>query len=146
MRGPTHEGKVMATKTGVQLNEAHTSTDKFITEKYVLPILLDKKRRAAIIEEHKSNPVGTPGLAGNPGIGHSDDLQRVVDKFRRAPMAGKYVRVCMEPHKDYRIAIVSGVRGEPVKILPKPFPSEDACEHGVFLKRLKDMLAEYGEK
>ena len=61
-------------------------------------------------------------------------------------MKGKYVRVCIEPHKDYRIGIASGVRGEPVKILPKSFPSEDACEHGVFLKRIKDLLAEYGEK
>ena len=136
----------MARKTGVQENGAYNSTDDFITRTYVLPILLDKKRRAAIIKEHAGNPVGTPGKAGHAGIGHSEDLQRVVDKFRRAPMKGKYVRVCIEPHKDYRIGIASGVRGEPVKILPKSFPSEDACEHGVFLKRIKDLLAEYGEK
>lgn len=135
----------MARKTGVQENGAYTSTDDFITRTYVLPILLDKQRRQAIIKEHESNPVGKPGLAGNAGVGHSEDLQRVVDKFRRAPMKGKYVRVCIKPHTDYRIGIASGVRGEPVKILPKSFPSEDACEHGVFLKRIKDILAEYGE-
>ena len=28
-------------KTGVQLNLGHTSTDDFITEKYVLPLLRD---------------------------------------------------------------------------------------------------------
>lgn len=136
----------MARKTGVQENGAHTSTDDFITRTHILPILEDKARRAAIIKEHEGNPVGKPGLAGKAGVGHSEDLQRVVDKFRRGAMKGKYVRVCMEPHKDYRIGIVSGVRGEPVKILPKAFPSEDACEHGVFLKRLKDILAEYGMK
>ena len=26
-------------KTGVQLNQGHTSTDDFITQKYVLPLL-----------------------------------------------------------------------------------------------------------
>ena len=136
----------MARKTGVQENRAYTSTDDFITRTYVLPILLDKERRKAIIEEHKNNPVGTPGIAGNAGIGHSEDLQRVVDKFRRAPMAGKYVRVCIKPHQDYRIGIASGIRGKPVKILAKAYPSEDACEHAVFLKRIKDLLAEYGHK
>ena len=30
-------------KTGVQLNLGHTSTDDFITEKYVLPLLRDEK-------------------------------------------------------------------------------------------------------
>ena len=136
----------MARKTGVQENRAYTETDDFITKTYVLPILLDPKRKKAIIEEHRNNPVGTPGLAGKAGIGHSEDLQRVIDKLRRAPMAGKYVRVCMEPHKDYRIGVASGVRGKPVKILPKSFPSEDACEHGVFLKRIDDLLAHYRAK
>jgi len=61
-------------------------------------------------------------------------------------MAGKYVRVCKTPHKDYRIGIVSGVRGKPVKILAKPYPSEDACEHEIFKKRVNDLLKEYGYK
>ena len=30
-------------KTGVQLNQGHTSTDDFITRKYVLPLLRDEK-------------------------------------------------------------------------------------------------------
>ena len=32
-------------KTGVQLNQGHTSTDDFITKKYVLPLLKDEKMR-----------------------------------------------------------------------------------------------------
>ena len=45
-------------KTGVQLNLGHTSTDDFITEKYVLPLLRDEKMRNKLIEEHRACPVG----------------------------------------------------------------------------------------
>tara|TARA_R110002096_G_scaffold17266_34_gene59924 strand:+ start:6535 stop:6948 length:414 start_codon:yes stop_codon:yes gene_type:complete len=133
----------MPQPTGVQENRGHTSTDDFITRTYILPILADPKRRKAIVEEHRANPIGTPGLSGHAGIGHSEDLRRVLDKFRRAPMTGKYVLVQVEAHKDYRIGIASGVRGKPVKMLPKSFPSQEACEHGIFLKRMKDLMAHY---
>lgn len=134
----------MPQPTGVQENRGHTSTDDFITRTYILPILADPQRRRAIVEEHRVNPIGTPGLSGHAGIGHSEDLRRVLDKFRRAPMTGKYVLVQVEAHKDYRIGIASGVRGKPVKVLPKSFPSQEACEHGIFLKRMKDLMAHYG--
>ena len=41
-------------KTGVQLDLGHTSTDDFITEKYVLPLLRDEKMRNKLIEEHRA--------------------------------------------------------------------------------------------
>ena len=48
-------------------------------------------------------------------------------------------------HEEYRIGITSGVRGEPVKILEdETYPSEDACEHVIFVKRVHDLLALYG--
>jgi hypothetical protein len=134
----------MTQKTGVQENRGHTSTDDFITRTYILPILTDKIRRKAIIDEHRDNPIGKPGSAGKAGVGHSEDLQRVVDKFRRAPMAGKYVLIQQQAHADYRIGIASGVRGKPVKILAKSYPTQEACEHAIFLKRVKDLLASYG--
>ncbi len=134
----------MPRKTGVQENRAHSSTDDFITRTYILPILADKKRREAIIAEHRDNPIGKPGLAGKPGVGHSEDLRRVLDKFRRAPMTGKYVLVQVSAHSDYRIGIASGVRGKPVKMLAKSYPTQEACEHGIFLKRVKDLMAAYG--
>ena len=130
--------------TGVQEDRGRTSTDDFITRTYILPILADKSRREAIVEEHRNNPIGTPGLKGNAGIGHSEDLRRVLDKFRRRGMAGKYVIIQQKDFSDYRIGVVSGVRGKPVKILSKSFPSQEACEHGIFLKRMKDLMAEYG--
>jgi hypothetical protein len=75
---------------------------------------------------------------------HSEDLARVIDKLRRAPMAGKYVRVCVTLHEDYRIGICSGVRGKPVKMLEEKYPSEDSCEHAIFVKRVADLMAQYG--
>ena len=67
----------------------------------------------------------------------------MLDKFRRAPMAGKYVTVCKRLHQDYRIGICSGVRGQSVEILDQSFSSEEACEHAIFLKRISDLLAQY---
>lgn len=136
----------MAKKTGVQENRGHSQTDDFITRTYVLPLLTDATKRRALIEEHRRSPIGSPAQGGRPAIQHSDDLARVLDKFRRQPMPGKYVRVCKIPYQDYRIGIVSGVRGQPVKIGSKAYPSEDACEHGIFLKRVDDLLKAYGHK
>lgn len=129
--------------TGVQTDQGHTSTDDFITRTYVLPLLTDEESRRRLIAEHRANPVATPPRNGQPPIEHSQDLRTVLDKLRRAPMAGKYVSVCKRMHEDYRIGICSGVRGEPVKILDESFSSEEACEHGIFLKRIADLLAEY---
>ena len=132
-------------KTGIQENRGHTLTDDFITRTYVLPLLTDAETKARIISEHKNNPIGVPGKAGKEAIGHSDDLARVLDKLRRAPMTGKYVRVCVKPHEGYNIGIVSGVRGQPVKILhDETYPSEEACEHAIFVRRVDDLLNSYG--
>ena len=126
-------------KTGVQLNQGHTSTDDYITKKYVLLLLRDEKMRNKLIEEHRACPVGkAPALhKGQPGVEHSKELRTVLDKLRRQPMAvKKYVTVCKKDFEDYRIGIVSGVRGQPVKILEESFSSEEACEHAIFLKRV----------
>ena len=134
-------------KTGVQLNQGHTSTDDFITRKYVLPLLRDEKTRNRLIEEHRACPVGkAPALhKGQPGIEHSKELRTVLDKLRRQPMAGKYITVCKKDFKDYRIGVCSGIRGQPVKILEGSFSSEEACEHAIFLKRVVELLEKYGE-
>lgn len=133
-----------ARPTGVQTNRGHTATDDYITRTYVLPLLTDPASRARLIAEHRDNPIGVPGCDGRHGTGHSDDLARVIDKLRRAPMAGKYVRICVDAHRDYRIGICSGVRGKPVRIEPKSYPSEDACEHAIFVRRVSDLLAAHG--
>ena len=96
-------------KTGVQLNQGHTSTDDFITRKYVLPLLKDEKMRNKLIEEHRACPVGKAPQPhrGQPMVEHSKELQIVLDKLRRQPMSvKKYVTVCKKDFEDYRIGIV----------------------------------------
>ena len=132
-------------KTGVQLNQGHTSTDDFITRKYVLPLLKDEKTRNRLIEEHRACPVGRAPHKGQPMVEHSKDLRTVLDKLSRQPMAGKLLTVCKRPFEDYRIGIASGVRGQPVEILEESFSSEEACEHAIFLKRIVALLEKYAE-
>ena len=134
-------------KTGVQLNLGHTSTDDFITEKYVLPLLRDEKMRNKLIEEHRACPVGKAAQPhkDQPMVEHSKELQIVLDKLRSQPMAvKKYVTVCKKDFEDYRIGILTGVRGQPVEILDESFSSEEACEHAIFLKRILDLLERHG--
>ena len=134
-------------KTGVQLNQGHTSTDDYITRTYVLPLLKDEKTRNRLIEEHRACPVGrAPALhKGQPGVEHSKELRTVLDKLRRQPMAGKYVTICKKDFKDSRIGVCSGVRGQPVEIMEESFSSEEACEHAIFLKRVLELLEKYAE-
>lgn len=132
-------------KTGVQLNQSHKNVDDFNTIKYVLPLLRDEKIRNRLIEEHRSTPIGRAPHKGQPMVEHSKDLIRVLDKLRRQPMTGKMLTVCKKPHEDYRIGIVSGVRGQPVKIFEESFSSEEACEHAIFLRRIAELLEKYQE-
>ena len=135
-------------KTGVQLDQGHTSTDDFLTRKYVLPLLKDEKMRNKLIEEHRACPVGKAAQPhkGQPMVEHSKELQTVLDKLRRQPMhIKKYVTVCKKDFEDYRIGIVTGVRGEHVEILEESFSSEEACEHAIFLKRVVELLERYAE-
>ncbi len=129
--------------TGVQTDQGRASTDDYITRTYVLPLLTDKDSRRRLIAEHRANPIGRPPQNGQPPVDHSQDLQTVLDKFRRQPMAGKYITICRKLHEDYRIGICSGIRGQPVKILDESYSSEEASEHAIFLKRVADLLAKY---
>ena len=55
----------------------------------------------------------------------------------------KYIKLLLNYFEDYRIGIVTGVRGQPVEILDESFSSEEACEHAIFLKRINRLLEEY---
>ena len=85
-----------------------------------------------LIAEHEAKPLGP----------HSDDLQRVMNYFRRQPQPGKYILVATKPWQEYRIGTLSGVRGEVVKLLgSEKFASEEAGLHGIFLQRVADLRA-----
>lgn len=98
----------------------------------------DAKQRAKIkalitdelIAEHEAKPLGQ----------HSDTLERILQYFRRQPQAGKYIIVATKPWQEYRIGVLSGVRGEPATLLDGPtFASEEEAMHGIFLQRVEDL-------
>jgi hypothetical protein len=85
-----------------------------------------------LIEEHAQQPLGQ----------HSDALERVLAYFRRQPLPGKYIVVATRPWEEYRIAQLSGVRGEPARLVDdETFPSEEVALHGVFLRRVNALRA-----
>jgi hypothetical protein len=80
-----------------------------------------------IIAEHAANPAGP----------HSDALQRVLRYLRRAPVQGKYLIVAVRPWAEYRIAALTGVRGQAPTVLGDgPYATEAEAMHAVFLKRV----------
>jgi len=84
-----------------------------------------------LIAEHRRQPRGQ----------HSDALARVLNYFRRAPLTRKYVVVCIRPHKEWKIAELSGVRGDPPRVIDdRSFASEAEALHAVFLQRVDDLM------
>jgi hypothetical protein len=138
------EVTMLRKSTTMAENGSHTATDDYITRTYVMPVLWDDEKRAAITEEHRLNPIGVPGKNGVSASIHSPDLARVLDKLRRAPLPGKEVRVELDPFKKYAIGLLPGKRGEDVTILEDAFyATADECEHAVFLRRVENMLKRY---
>lgn len=88
-----------------------------------------------VIAEHRTNPLGFAGC-------QSPALMELLNYFRRAPPAGKYIVVALVPWTDYRLGVLSGVRGVPPKVLDEPrFTTENDALHGVFLARVRDLMA-----
>ncbi|WP_316229458.1 branched-chain amino acid ABC transporter permease [Bradyrhizobium sp. SZCCHNR1070] len=84
-----------------------------------------------LIEEHKRNPLGQ----------HSEALERLLLYFRRQPLPDKYAIQVVQPFKAYRIVALSGHRGVPPRVVEdKLYPSQDDAYHGVFMRRVQDLL------
>lgn len=84
-----------------------------------------------LIEEHKARPLGQ----------HSEALERLLLYFRRQPLPDKYAIQVVEPFKAYRIVALSGQRGVAPRVVEdKLYESQDAAYHGVFMRRVQDLL------
>ncbi|PNG24893.1 branched-chain amino acid ABC transporter permease [Methylocella silvestris] len=84
-----------------------------------------------LIEEHQRSPLGQ----------HSEPLERLLLYFRRAPMADKYAIAVVEPFKAYRIVALSGHRGVAPRVVEdRIYGSQNEAYHGVFLRRVQDLL------
>lgn len=72
---------------------------------------------------------------------HSPNLQFVLQHFRKAPCAGKYVLVATEPHRRWRLARLTGRRGDPVRLEDDvDYTDLAVAERHVFRLRWKAMF------
>jgi branched-chain amino acid transport system permease protein len=84
-----------------------------------------------LIDEHRRCPLGQ----------HSEALERLLNYFRRQPQVDKYAITTVEPFKAYRIVALSGHRGvAPRLVEDKIYGSQEEAYHGVFLRRVQDLL------
>jgi len=84
------------------------------------------------IEEHRRKPLGQ----------HSDHLERMLNYFRRTPLANKYAVRCDTPFERYRVVALSGQSGVPPRLVDdKIYGSLDEAYHAVFLRRVNDLSA-----
>jgi branched-chain amino acid transport system permease protein len=84
-----------------------------------------------VIEEHRAKPLGQ----------HSEQLERLLVYFRRGVQNDKYAIVATVPFKEYRVIALSGFRGVAPRVVDdKVYATEDEAYHGVFLRRVQDLL------
>jgi branched-chain amino acid transport system permease protein len=84
-----------------------------------------------LIKEHR----------GTFGKRRSDALERVLTYFRSAAVTDKYAILAVKPFAEYRIVALSGRRGVPPRAVDDQlFTSEQDALHGVFLKRVQDLM------
>ena len=87
-------------------------------------------RGPELYREYCQTPIGA----------HSPNLQFVLQHFRKAPCAGKYVLVAVEPHQRWRLAKLTGKRGDPVRFEGEVAYTDLAvAERHVFRLRWKAM-------
>ena len=88
-------------KTGVQLNQGHTSTDDFLTRKYVLPLLQDEETKGILM-------IGEIG-----GTAEEDAAEFILDSSINKPMSAFIAGVSAPRGKrmGHAGAIISGNKG-----------------------------------
>jgi hypothetical protein len=80
------------------------------------------------VDEFRAKPVGK----------HSPALQRVLNAMRGVAQQGKFVLVCVQPHREWVVGRLTGVRGDSVKIIPDlRFTDLNAAELAIFRRRWK---------
>lgn len=84
-----------------------------------------------VIEEYKNNSHGQ----------HSEPLSRLLHFFSSAEQKGKYAIKHDKKNNIFNIITLSGERGEPPSIVEgEEFQTLEEAYHGVFLKRVSDLM------
>ena len=85
----------------------------------------------ALIEEYRARPLGQ----------HSDDLERVLNYFRRAPFEGKHVLFELEPNRTYKVVATAGRGGGlPEDVDGTVYTDKREALYAVFLKRVDALM------
>lgn len=83
----------------------------------------------ALIEEHRRKPLGR----------HSDDLERVLNFFRRPPAYALYSRVPMREWQIIRLPIAPDA--PPTPLDDTVHRSEAEAMHALFMRNVDDLMA-----
>lgn len=71
---------------------------------------------------------------------HSPGLQRVLNLMRGQGPAGKYVLLCVEPHRRWALARLPAQRGEPIeRCAGVEYTDLATAERDVFMRRWHDL-------
>jgi branched-chain amino acid transport system permease protein len=82
-----------------------------------------------LIEEHERTPIGP----------QSDQLARVLNYFRRAPIVGKYAVWAKGSFGPYRVIALSGARGQRPRVVDEQeYQRLEQAYHAIFLRRVAD--------
>jgi hypothetical protein len=130
--------------TALRDDYAFKAVDDYDTRMYILPHLLTKEGREAIIAEHRGNPMYRGTRPGEPAPLNSEPLRRLLDRLRAVPQLGKHTIVETQPWVEYTIGILPGWRGAPIELTDETYPTRGEAEHAIFLKRLRVFLQDYG--
>ena len=85
----------------------------------------------ALIEEHCASPLGQ----------HSDDLERVLNYFRRSPLDGKYALFELEANRRYKIvSFTSRSGGLPEDLDGTIYTDKNEAAHAIFLRRVDALM------
>ena len=133
-------------KTALQDDYAFKAVDDYDTRMYILPHLRDPAKLAALIDEHKENPVYRGTTPGRGAEMNSEPLKRLLDRLRATPQAGKHTIFETCPWEKYTIGILPGSRGGTVEMTDESYPTRGQAEHAIFLKRLAAFLRVYDIK
>ena len=94
---------------------------------------VDPEKHRHLVDEFRANPVGI----------HSPELQKVLNVFRGADMADKYVLVCVKPHEEWMLAQLGQGRGDPLTLhKDRVFHSIEEAEWEIFKIRWEHYTGE----
>lgn len=89
--------------------------------------------RRELAEEFRADPLGE----------HGCDLMRLLNFLRGEPLAGKYVLLVVDPHREWVLGQLSGIRGRSATVLDHcRFTSLAEAEWTVFRLRWKRWTGE----